>query len=587
LASAMRTMTVAGLWLGAMLSCVEASAPPPSAPEPQPPPPSEPPFTAPSCSRQLPGDPPVLVPYYNGQDGGTWGLANLEGDLLVPDIYDELEQHRDGRVVVRSGQRWGVLDGEGKPILPLEFAEIGGLTTTHIVARHEGQGWQLLDLCNQPALPGTYDFISPGPGEVNTIVERNEKWALLDVHGEPLVEGLEPLRWGLGVLVRGRWHEEWALHEDGRVWAPMFGLTTLRIWTDALLTMDGTDNTGTRACIFDAEGEPLLDCDAYLELWPVSDSPPLLFARNDAGWGMIELVEGEPPRVRIPHRYTYYMGDGLQGDDDADRIHVDEHGNIVDPPLTVPLESGPLPEDCGALVSWQRLGGRHPNGPAAEYLDAEGRVVERVETSEEFRGPWQPVSRGRTDGVRNVCTGSVVIPYRYRRLEMCDETHVLASLEDGGHDIYALDQRKRLVKHLDVPLARCFHGQIMVGFGGSKGLVDLGGHELLPIRFHDIYPRFDIPELLTLSYFGTRVYARNDGTRFFDEPLPTPGEFPETVERVLSRKELREHDRATLQRMLDEMHDRYARITPDVADNSDHFGPIETANLATLERLLD
>jgi hypothetical protein len=479
------------------------------------------PAAPPVCARVVPKDPPLRIPYYAD---GKWGLADPDGVLVASPIYDEIKPTPFPRFMVRRDDAWGVIDSEGEVLIELAWARIGEQSAAHVAVVDGRGGVHLRDLCDRGALPEVYDNLEPGfPLHV---AEHDGKWALLDQHGTPVSDwSNDRLRRGFFELILQQRDDGqlWVLHDDGRPWAPAIGntLVNVPIWAEqALLTID--DLHEGRACLYDASGRPLVSCTAYRELWPLSDAPPLMWARNLAGWGLIELVEGSEPRVRIEHRYLAHEGNSLV--DEVERIVVDADGQIVDRRPAAELEHGRLPEQCGRLVSWRRMQDpRDGEQSYLEYLDVEGEVVERSESGE-GRERFQPVTRGELWGLRDACSRRFIVPSRYQRLQLCGETHVLADA-GGSLDLYALGREQPFVAHLDAPTAKCEMGRIITDFGSTHGLLDLDGRELLPPRFHAIVMVH--AALVQLQYFDLWVFASPDGTRYFDEPLPTPNEIPD------------------------------------------------------------
>jgi hypothetical protein len=560
-----------------VLACACARAPEHTAPV-EPPPEA---FSPPSCTRNPPESPPPRVPYYSH---GKWGLADRDGVLVIPPIYDDISPYEHGRVVVRQGQQMGVLDSEGHELIPVRPRAIGRQTKTHIVVHDEDGYARLHDLCDQIALPGRYRELDPrGP---LIIAKADQLWTLLDSHGNAVIDWSEnrPLN-DDGLILHERDGQRWALHADGRPWVPLLpdDWTTL-IWpsSPALLVYSYPYEDGASVCLYDSEGRLLVDCHAYAELRPLSEQPPLAWAKNREGWGLIEVIAGGQPRTRIAHRYHSQSGDSLRNGDE--HIVLDAQGRIVERRSPWLLERGPLPANCHGLASWQRM-----NYTAIEYLDDQGVVIESVD-SIEGRDRWQPFYQDDAAGVRDVCSQQVIVPNRYEDLDVCGEAHMLAELgEDRGYDLYALEHGEPFVAHIDSPWVFCGEdGLIVTEFGATKGLVGLDGRELLPRRFHAIERienNHDWP-LLKLQYFDVSVYASADGLRYFDEPLPIPGEFPETSARMLSIDELRTHDRETLERMVKDLRIRYAGFREPWAMGEVPYGEIETVNLERIDRVL-
>ncbi len=75
---------------------------------------------------------------------GKWGLINKKGDILIPLIYDEIQEKFDqfsrgggwfksgGYYAVKVKNKWGILNKKGELIVQLLYDEIGGIETRNI-----------------------------------------------------------------------------------------------------------------------------------------------------------------------------------------------------------------------------------------------------------------------------------------------------------------------------------------------------------------------------------------------------------------------------------------------------------------------
>lgn len=496
------------------------------APEPvvEPAPEPPPPFVAPTCDRVPPEPPPFRVPYHSDE---KWGLADREGVLVAKPIYDDIRTTEWSHFLVRRGDRWGVIDTEGNELISLEWRSIRAWSATHVAVYDDQDRAQLRDLCNQVALPGYYDNISPG-GPVH-VVERDGQWGLLD-HRALLVGDWSDTRLahGYGIITQHaddrRVH---VLHEDGRPWVSNVdaSLFIVRIWPEheALLTLS-YDDDAPRACLYASSGQPLVPCNAYRELLPVSQVPPLLWANTGSGWGLIEIAEANEPRVIIDHRYPVRTTDGLV--DEVERIVVDVNGQVIERRPASELERGPLPKPCRGLTSWRRVHDEVGN-VVLEYLDADGNVVERSQRGHTPNAGTRIVVRGKRWGAQDVCSQQWIVPLDYQRLTACGATHILAFSRDRM-DIYDIDQTQRIAGNIDAQWAKCERDRIFTSKSTTEhGMLDLEGRELLPPVFHEIDTHHrDGSPLIRLRWFNLWVYASIDGVRYFDEPLPEPTEVP-------------------------------------------------------------
>lgn len=58
------------------------------------------------------------------KQGGKWGLADEQGNAVLPFEYDKLESPRAGRLLATQGGRQGIIDTGGKTIVPLAFKAV-------------------------------------------------------------------------------------------------------------------------------------------------------------------------------------------------------------------------------------------------------------------------------------------------------------------------------------------------------------------------------------------------------------------------------------------------------------------------------
>ena len=84
-----------------------------------------------SPRRQIaPASPFIYIPLSNASDNriavyrdGKHGFLDLEGNEVIPCVYDEVGTFRRGRAMVRQGDRYGIIDTLGDTILPIEYED--------------------------------------------------------------------------------------------------------------------------------------------------------------------------------------------------------------------------------------------------------------------------------------------------------------------------------------------------------------------------------------------------------------------------------------------------------------------------------
>jgi len=66
----------------------------------------------------------VLSQGHITHQNGKLGYRFTVGDAVVPAEYDEIKEAANGLLLVRQGQKWGVINGKGKLVLPLTYDAI-------------------------------------------------------------------------------------------------------------------------------------------------------------------------------------------------------------------------------------------------------------------------------------------------------------------------------------------------------------------------------------------------------------------------------------------------------------------------------
>ena len=56
---------------------------------------------------------------------GKWGVINTEGKEVVPLKYDDVDYFSEGLAAVKLNGKWGFVDKEGKEVIPLKYDSVG------------------------------------------------------------------------------------------------------------------------------------------------------------------------------------------------------------------------------------------------------------------------------------------------------------------------------------------------------------------------------------------------------------------------------------------------------------------------------
>ena len=99
------------------------------------------------------------------QNGGKYGLINMEGAEILPCEYDEITalQGVENALLVSKDGNYGIVNDEGKTLLPTEYAEIQGLgdkTTDGFIVKNANGKYGVVDTSNGQVLETKYDGVS-------------------------------------------------------------------------------------------------------------------------------------------------------------------------------------------------------------------------------------------------------------------------------------------------------------------------------------------------------------------------------------------------------------------------------------------
>ncbi|MEZ4382788.1 MAG: WG repeat-containing protein [Nannocystaceae bacterium] len=526
---------------------------------------------------------------------GAWGFVRADGTTAIAAEYDEVELFSGGLARVRKGRRWGMIDVDGEVRVPILYAALGDRMPV-TWARDPDGAVAVIDSCGQVLVPGPFlEVLSIRDGRVVASraaeAPNSREYALLDLAGRPRIP------WGPEKIVHKydglahvqsdaeRYHGDlgWRiLDRDGDerfAWPGRDPYFCCQGHTVAL----ATDVNG-RDCLIDRDGKEIIRCGAYADLRvPPDYEVARLWAREGGRWGLIDFSGGAITTV-VPHAYAKIQDAGIDSPKgmiwasaETERVLYDldgaEHArDRVDQPL---LDFGAMPADCGGLVRWEDVeaGERDEEMsdgidtftavvPYAElrFFDAAGKVRRKVVDGRLIGGRWL-LDRGR---LRDVCGVRPALRGRWTKVHSCGEsTRYAFAVAKDGVTLLDLERGAAVFTVKGVRDGGCDERSFQVKTGKTVGLLDLEGRTLVPQIYHGIDEvTIDGVEVYKLDYFGAEFYrdAAHAGDLGGRRP---PGEFPETAEREIPVVELRSRDRATLDRMLVEMHARYGYRVPD------------------------
>lgn len=122
-----------------------------------------------------------------------WGLCDLNGGVVIPTIYDEIQvDFYHGKYVrVKKDNKWGFYDIKGNVVLPFAFDCISyneALAKGYIEVKNDGK-WGVYGTDGKERIPLQYDLIRVVTRDGGYIgVKKGNKWGVCDTNGNTIIE---------------------------------------------------------------------------------------------------------------------------------------------------------------------------------------------------------------------------------------------------------------------------------------------------------------------------------------------------------------------------------------------------------------
>ena len=134
------------------------------------------------------------------QKNGKYGMIDIEGKELLPCEYDELYslKNTDNSIIVKKDSKIGLVDSSGKVIMQPEYKTIKGISTDYklgyIVGIDENK-YGIVDCNNQKVIDIKYEEIKPLTENGTYVVKEANNWKIVQKNGEEkLVEELKNIK---------------------------------------------------------------------------------------------------------------------------------------------------------------------------------------------------------------------------------------------------------------------------------------------------------------------------------------------------------------------------------------------------------
>jgi hypothetical protein len=138
----------------------------------------------------------------------AWGIVNVQGQIILPFLYDAIGDFSEHRALVVKGEKCGYINESGEIIIPVNFR----YTSIMLTQAKFMDGYALMkqklksiliDTTGKPVtFPGVLDYGRPSSGLIP--VKKNKRWGYADLSGkiviQPLFESAEPFSNGYATI---------------------------------------------------------------------------------------------------------------------------------------------------------------------------------------------------------------------------------------------------------------------------------------------------------------------------------------------------------------------------------------------------
>jgi len=123
------------------------------------------------------------------EEGELYGYVNDSGDVIIPFKYNQAQQFKYGKAIVRSGRYSGIIDVEGNEVIPFVYTGFNPSYDYEVIAAADENGkWGLISLTNDKLSEFEFDYIFEFENGYAPVL-KNHSYGVMDTKGR-LVTGI-------------------------------------------------------------------------------------------------------------------------------------------------------------------------------------------------------------------------------------------------------------------------------------------------------------------------------------------------------------------------------------------------------------
>jgi len=114
---------------------------------------------------------------------GNYGLCDNNGKAITQAVYDHISRFKDGLAIVKKKNEYGIINTEGKIILPIHYKQ-ALIDSVYLRAQEWNGKWTLLEKNGMPVLRTEYLALGEYSEGLLAAMEQDSLWGYITIYGQ-------------------------------------------------------------------------------------------------------------------------------------------------------------------------------------------------------------------------------------------------------------------------------------------------------------------------------------------------------------------------------------------------------------------
>jgi hypothetical protein len=117
---------------------------------------------------------------------GKCGFVNINGEVVIPLEYDDVQWFNNGLAPVKKDGKWGVINTNGDTVIPFEYESISSFYDDTTFANQDGK-MGIINKNNEIVIPFEYDWISWTRNPDLAVARKDGKQGIINSNGDVII----------------------------------------------------------------------------------------------------------------------------------------------------------------------------------------------------------------------------------------------------------------------------------------------------------------------------------------------------------------------------------------------------------------